>query len=305
MTARRLAGETGGVDGEPSFRPRMTACEAWMDVRRRGPATDSGPRANADPVVNQAADCHDRPMPDLIFADAALAGLYDGMNPGRADFDFYGPMVMAAASVLDVGCGTGALLHEARRAGHAGRLCGLDPAPGMLAQARKRTDIEWSLGDLASRAWAGDFELVVMTGHAFQVLVEDEDLRAALAAIRDAMTDNGRFAFETRNPLVREWERWDSEERPAADHPDGARVRMSRRVTAPFDGRVVSFSHTFDSDAWDRPRVSHSTLRFLDRAALDVALAQAGLTIEAQFGDWDRSPLGPASPEIITIARRA
>ncbi|WP_332774208.1 class I SAM-dependent DNA methyltransferase [Phenylobacterium sp.] len=244
-------------------------------------------------------------MADLIFADAELAALYDGMNPGRDDVDFYMPMVMAAGSVLDVGCGTGAMLHDARKAGHRGRLCGLDPAPGMLAQARRRTDIEWVLGDLSSAAWAAEFDLVVMTGHAFQVFVEDEELRSALAAIRAALSDHGRFAFETRNPLIRAWEAWDSEERPAADGPDGAKVRMSRQVTAPFDGRVVSFTHTFRSEAWDRPRVSHSTLRFLGKAELDAALAEAGLAVEAQFGDWDRSPFTDASPEIITIARSA
>jgi len=32
-------------------------------------------------------------------------------------------------------------------------------------------------------------------------------------------------------------------------------------------------------------------------------LTEAGLVIEAQFGDWDRSPLTELSPEIITIAR--
>jgi len=49
---------------------------------------------------------------------------------------------------LDVGCGTGALLHQARESSHCGRLCGLDPADGMLKQARARSDIEWVLGDL-------------------------------------------------------------------------------------------------------------------------------------------------------------
>jgi SAM-dependent methyltransferase len=244
-------------------------------------------------------------MADLIFADAQLAALYDRMNPGRDDVDFYSPMIMAAASVLDVGCGTGSMLHDARKAGHRGRLCGLDPAPGMLVQARKRSDIEWVLGDLSSSAWTGEFDLVIMTGHAFQVLIEDEEVRVALAAIRAAMTDDGRFAFETRNPLARAWETWDSEERPAAKEPNGAKVTVSRRVTVPFDGRVVSFAHTFRSDAWDQPRISHSTLRFLDKSGLDAALAQAGLTIESQFGDWHRSALTDASPEIITIARRA
>ena len=79
---------------------------------------------------------------------------------------------------------------------------------------------------------------------------------------------------------------------------------MSRKVTTPYNGRVVSFSHTFQSASWDAPRVSHSTLRFIGKADLDAALAQAGLVLEAQFGDWDESLLTETSPEIITIARR-
>jgi len=81
----------------------------------------------------------------------------------------------------------------------------------MLAQARKRRDIECLLGDLTSVAWAHEFDLVVMTGHAFQALVEDHVIRTSLAAIRSALTNNGRFAFETRNPHARAWERWTPE----------------------------------------------------------------------------------------------
>jgi len=245
-------------------------------------------------------------MADRLFADAELAALYDAMSPRarRADFDFYLPLVMSAKAVLDVGCGTGAMLHEARAAGHSGRLRGLDPAPGMLAQARKRADIEWVLGDLASVAWDREFDLIVMTGHAFQVLVEDDQLRASLAAIRSALTDDGRFAFETRNPSARAWDHWTTKYPVEVVDAEGAKVRMTRHVTAPFDGRVVSFTHTFTSPAWDQPQVSHSTLRFLDAASLLSFLSDAGLVIEEQFGDWDRKPVSDTSPEIITVARR-
>lgn len=65
-------------------------------------------------------------------------------------------LVMEAKSVLDVGCGTGAMLHRARQAGHA-----------------------------------------------FQVLIGDDELRASLTAIRRALVNGGRFAFETRNPPSR------------------------------------------------------------------------------------------------------
>jgi SAM-dependent methyltransferase len=245
-------------------------------------------------------------MADHLFSDAGLAALYDPMCPraDRADFDFYMPLIMAARAVLDVGCGTGAMLHEARDAGHRGRLCGLDPAAGMLEQARKRPDIEWVLGDLASVAWDGEFDLVVMTGHAFQVLVADDELQAALAVIRSALTADGRFAFETRNPLARAWESWTPENAVEIVAAGGESVRMVREVVAPFDGRTVTFTHTFTSAGWDRAQVSQSTLRFLDAASLSSCLAGAALAIEEQYGDWDRRPLTAASPEIITIARR-
>ncbi len=173
-------------------------------------------------------------MVDRLFADAGLAALYDQFCPRgqRTDFDFYLPLVMSARAVLDVGCGTGALLQEARDAGHAGHLCALDPAIGMLAQARKRPGIEWIFGDLASTDWDGEFDLVVMTGHAFQVLSEDDELRRSLAAIRSALTDDGRFVFETRNRLARAWDDWTPENPVEFADTEGARVRLTRRVTA-------------------------------------------------------------------------
>jgi SAM-dependent methyltransferase len=244
---------------------------------------------------------------DLQFADAGLAALYDLFCPWepRGDAGFYLPLVMSAQAVLDVGCGTGMLLHKAREAGHAGRLCGLDPAAGMLRQARRRPDIEWVRGDAASAAWRAEFDLVVMTGHAFQVLAGDDELRASLAAIRSALTAGGRFAFETRNPLARAWEDWTPARATEVVGPGGAPVRMAHQVSTPVAGDVVSFTTTFTSPGWDRPQVSRSTLRFLGAASLAGFLAGAGLVIEEQYGDWDRQPLTGASPEIITIARPA
>ena len=243
-------------------------------------------------------------MVGRLFADAGLAALYDAFCEGRSDFGFYLPLVMSSKSVLDVGCGTGALLHAARRAGHAGRLCGLDPAYGMLQRARKRSDIEWVSGDLHSVAWEQEFDLVVMTGHAFQVFVEDEELRAALAAIRSALADDGRFAFETRNPFARGWEAWTPDNAVEIVDDTGVVVRMAHEVETPVDGNLVSFSITFSSPSWDRPQLSRSTLRFLDADSLSVFLSNAGLLIDEQYGNWDRQPLTDTSPEIITIARR-
>lgn len=243
-------------------------------------------------------------MVDRLFADAGLAALYDRFCAWerRDDFDFYLPMVMSAGAVLDVGCGTGMLLGGARDAGHPGRLCGLDPAEGMLAVARRRRDVEWVLGVLGTVGWDREFDLAVMTGHAFQVFLTDDELRTSLAAVHAALAEGGRFAFETRNPAARAWERW-TPDRPVEATVDGAVVRVCYQVTEVV-GDMVSFTHTFTHPDWAAAETSESTLRFLGPAALAGLLADAGFAIERQFGDWAGGPLTATSPEIITIARR-
>ena len=244
-------------------------------------------------------------MVDRLFTDPVLAERYDLFCRGRPDFALYLPLVMSAAAVLDVGCGTGELLRLARQAGHPGLLCGLDPAAAMLEQARRCADIEWVLGDLTSASWDEAFDLVVMTGHAFQVLLDDDALRASLAAVRAALTDEGRFVFETRNPKVRAWESWTPDQPAQFVGADGVVVWVRREFEPPVDGDRVRFTQTFTSPSWDRPRRSRSTLRFLDLEALTSLVSEAGLVIDEQFGDWDRVPLHDTSPEIITVARRA
>lgn len=254
--------------------------------------------------------CHTAAVVDRPYADVSHAAVYDVLNRWGPCDDFYLDLVMAAPSVLDVGCGTGRLLHGARAAGHEGRLVGLDPAAAMLVRARDgRRDVEWVLGDLRSHAWHGEFGLVVMTGHAFQELLGDEELRLALRAVREALGDGGRFVFETRNPAARAWEAWTPKHVRELDDGQGGRVRVWHEVEGPLHGDRVTFTTTceFTTPFGDRrlhaSRVSRNTLRFLDATALAKLLAEAGLTVTEQYGDWGRGPLGPGAPEIITVTR--
>ena len=112
---------------------------------------------------------------DPLFLDPRLTELYDSQasweneilvegRPVRrreAEFSFYMPMVMSSEAVLDVGCGTGKLLRLARPAGQTGRLCGVDQAEPMLRRARKREDVEWTLGTASAGGWGQEFQTVV------------------------------------------------------------------------------------------------------------------------------------------------
>ncbi|KOV67700.1 methyltransferase [Streptomyces sp. AS58] len=245
-------------------------------------------------------------MVDRSFRDAALAELYEALNPWGPGDDFYLDLVMSARTVLDAGCGTGRLLRRAREAGHTGRLTGLDPAAAMLVQARRAArDVEWVLGDLGTTWWEGRYDLVVMTGHAFQELLGDEELRSSLAAVRRALAPEGAFVFETRAPAARAWESWTPDVIHEFRGPEGDVVRVWHEAETPVHGDRVSFRETYDGPRWDEPQICRSTVRFLDEDALDRFLDEAGLAVRRRFGDWKRGPLTPACREIITVAGRA
>jgi SAM-dependent methyltransferase len=242
-----------------------------------------------------------------VFSDADAAALYDLLNPwdsARWPSDaFYENLVMAAGSVLDVGCGTGAMLRRVRERGHTGRLAGLDPDRAALARARVRGDVEWVEGTAADMAWVAEFDLATMVSHAFQCLVTDEDLRASLAGIRAALREDGRFAFETRHPQARAWREWNPANATSLVDADGRSLRVWHEVES-VTGGIVTFRETTSEPSGAVLRVDRTSLRFLDVVTLGRFLTDAGFEIEAQYGDWLRGPVTGASREIVTIARR-
>jgi ubiquinone/menaquinone biosynthesis C-methylase UbiE len=146
--------------------------------------------------------------PCAAHSDPWLAAIYEHMNPWGPDLDF---RLSAAGArplaVLDVGCGMGRLAAELARRGR--RVTGADPSPGMLAVARRRDSAErvrFFDATAASLDVPERLDLINMTGHAFQAIIHDDDISASLANIRRHLAPGGRFCFEPRNPLAREWD---------------------------------------------------------------------------------------------------
>ena len=236
-----------------------------------------------------------------MYSDDDVAALYDRLNPWEPSDDFYLSYVLEAGSVLDVGCGTGRLLHRAREAGHGGRLCGIDPDPASLARARRRADIEWVEGRASAMTREHEFDLAVMAGNVFQVFVADDELASSLAATRSALVQGGSLVFGTRNPRVRAWEGWS----PASpidvvDH-HGRELRVVYQVES-VTGGVVTLTETTATRDGQTLRVDRGSLRFLDTAEVEAALARAGFEVRFWYGDWTRGPLTEDSDNIVVVA---
>ena len=240
------------------------------------------------------------------FTDPRLVALYDLWGPSRADIAFYLGLAeeLSAASILDLGCGTGLLACELARRGH--QVTGVDPSPAMLEVARHRPGAElvgWIQGD-AGRLPEGAADLAVMTGHVAQVIADDDEWAGTLAAVHRALRPGGRVAFESRNPRAREWTTWTPQaSRRRFHHPTLGQVEVWQQVIEVRDDRVASEIH-YRFAASGEEVVSSNELRFRSRAALTRSLTHAGFSVEQVFGDWDRRPVEPESPELIFVAAR-
>jgi SAM-dependent methyltransferase len=239
-----------------------------------------------------------------------LADLYDDENVWDASADFYRELAreLDAGSLLDIGCGTGTVTRGIAAAIGC-EAVGLDPAAPMLAVARRKTkgeSVAWIEGDARAARLDRRFDLIIMTGHAFQHFVSEQDQAALLATIAAHLDPGGHFAFDTRNPAAQEWLEWTPE--------------LSRRVidTGRFGAVEIWDEHRMDAmtgilDVVEHYRIQSSgkrlrsdfRLRFSTQAELARAVAKAGLAVEHWFGDWNRAPFAGDAREIIVLGRLA
>ncbi|SSC70388.1 unnamed protein product [Ciceribacter sp. T2.26MG-112.2] len=240
---------------------------------------------------------------DAAFARRDMAVLYDSFNAHGADGDFYLSLARSPCRILDLGCGTGSLALRLADLGHA--VTGLDPAPGMLDVARQKDKagtVCWIAADARDFALGEAFDLIIMTGHVFQVFHDDAETLAVLSSACRHLAEGGRLVFESRNPPARAWEGW-IEERTCerTDVPGIGPVEVYYQVRDAW-GDFVRFDAVFTLLKTGERRISESTLRFPDRNTIAQLLKAASFSSVKWLGDWDGTPLAPHSPEIIVIA---
>lgn len=232
---------------------------------------------------------------DSLYHDPDLVPLYDLLNAGRSDFDFYlSKLPTPPARVLDIGCGTGTFTIEMAQLGY--EVFGIDPAPEMIRFARGKPEsdnVNWQIGTVEALPKNSLIDIAIMTGHAFQCLLSDEAIAELFSSVSSQLSRNGRFLFESRNPAARPWERWQPEfAGPATSLPDGGTVQDVHELVS-VQEEIVTFRECYKFSDGRPDKVSQSQLRFASKDRIIQLAENAGLTASNIWGNWDEALVGP------------
>lgn len=116
----------------------------------------------------------------------------------------------------------------------------------MIQVARSRPfgdQVTWVVGGASALA-ASDADLAIMSGHVAQFFLTDESWHYALSAIHVALRPGGHFAFESRNSVAREWERWTRAASWTVEDPAARRTEVWSEVHEVLDG-IVSYANHY------------------------------------------------------------
>ncbi|HKF06674.1 MAG TPA: class I SAM-dependent methyltransferase [Candidatus Sulfotelmatobacter sp.] len=237
----------------------------------------------------------------MDYYDPEIAAIYELANPLEQDGDFYLSLAgQQSCSVLDLGCGTGTLCCAFAERGH--RVTGVDPAAAMLAVARRKPyadRVEWVESSAQAYRSERRFDLIVMTGHAFQVLLTDADAVAILETMRRHLKRDSTLAFETRNPRIDWVVEWTERSRLLP----GGEITETLNITDAHD-EFISFQTSYR--CFYKTLTTNSTLRFPSREHVETLITRSGMMVRNVFGDWNAGPFeATRSQEMIFVAEIA
>jgi SAM-dependent methyltransferase len=237
-----------------------------------------------------------------------LAVLYDDENGWDRSAEFYLDLArrIGARTLLDLGCGTGTVTRGILKA-IGGSGIGVDPAAPMLEVARRSTAgeaVEWILGDAREVRLGRRFDLIIMTGHAFQAFLTEADQVALFRTVAAHLAPEGRFGFDSRNPAAQEWLEWvPAESRRVVETRAYGPVEIWNDATMNPD-RILDLEEHYRILSSGKALRSDSRLRFSAPEELWDGMMAAGLVVEHCYGGWDHSAFRPDAREIIVVAKR-
>ena len=251
----------------------------------------------ADGARNPADDAGDS------YVDARCAAVYDIFEgPERDDLDVYAAMVeeFGAASVVDVGCGTGTF--ATMLAGRGVEVVGVDPSALALDVAQSKPHagkVTWVHG-IAADLPPLQAGMAFMTANVAQAILGDEAWAETLTAIRRRLSPGGLLVFESRDPERQAWLEWTKEYTYSTAEVGGVGTVKSWVEFDAAHGAFVDFVGMLVFERDGRRVEQRSRLQFRDRAELTKSLEDAGFVVDEIRDAPDRP-----GREFVFIARKS
>src|SRR5208283_2586791 len=252
--------------------------------------------------------------------DSFIADYYDSspmVTQRTQDVAFY---CIAARKygdpILELGCGTGRITLAIAEAGY--RVVGLDISEKMLEHAvekraglrrEARERVHLVQGDMTKFDLGEKFRTVVIPFRPFQHLLETEQQMSCLNSVHKHLAPNGRIIvdfFQTDPERMHDPRFLTESALIEYDLPGGRHVALAEHVAA-FHRALQrnDVEMIFDvkhPDGKQERLVMAWTLRYFFRYEVEHLLARCGFRLEATYGNFDGSPLGDNSPEMVFVA---
>jgi SAM-dependent methyltransferase len=228
----------------------------------------------------------------------SIARLYDPWSASVIeDISFYVDEALAAGgTVVELGVGTGRIAIPTAMAGV--HVIGVDASEGMLEVCAERGNeagvgalLDLRLGDLRRPPVDERVQLVTCPFRAFLHLASDEERLQALGAVRELLDPGGRLVFDVFAPSPEDIEethgRWIERE------PD-----IDERADWDLDAQTLTLSVRGAQGA------SSMTLWWLEPQRWNALLLEAGFTVDACYGWFDRRPYAGGEDTVWIASRR-
>ena len=251
-----------------------------------------------------------------------IAELYDYVPfyTNRPDLDFYLDFAgLTAGSVLELGCGTGRILIPTAAAGY--EITGLDFSDHMLARCRQKLEDQVPevqnrtrlvKGHMAGFDLAETFSLVTGPFRVFQHLISTEEQLSCLRCVNNHMEMGGKFVFDLSRAHFRLIKNDVSSEETVdfsdRELPNGCKMRRTHRfmathLTEQYNDIEFIYYLTYP-DGKEERLIQAFPFRHFFRYEVEHLLARCGYDVMQVFGNFDKSPLGDNSPEMIFVAEK-
>lgn len=216
--------------------------------------------------------------------------VYDQINKWSIADEFYLNLLkkISVNNIADLGCGTGRLTSVLATEGY--NMTGIDPNSDSIEYAKHKKGsnfVNWIKGD-SNALYPSKYNAVIMTGNVAQVFINETSWQKTITDVYKSLETHGHFIFDTRNPIVKPWLKWELDDTPDyAIHPvTGEQLEIWTEYDGFIDG-IYTFSEKVIRKKTNEI-ILHEKMKLKFRSYEEIlqTLNKIGFSEIRCYGDW-------------------